>query len=200
MPCSPNSTPCARCGRSTCANPETQSLRSLDAIVRAYCHDYRKSATREYAYGANHSSFNLVIQTAALSTLPCGKRHPHQRRIPANALQCAAYALTKQGVATSGTFHDLHQAVHATIGNINPHWRIGCLRHRLSDWRVSWPLARPGLPSRWHPAGRTSPCPPRQLHPQARPTSSVSGIEPRRDRGLPLHLQEPGLRCFDNRN
>ena len=122
MPCSPNSTPCARCGRSTCANPETQSLRSLDAIVRAYCHDYRKSATREYAYGANHSSFNLVIQTAALSTLPCGKRHPHQRRIPANALQCAAYALTKQGVATSGTFHDLHQAVHATIGNIN---RIG---------------------------------------------------------------------------
>ena len=122
MPCNPNSTPCARFGRPPCANPETQSLRSLDALVRAYCHYYRKSTTHEYAYWANHSSFNLAIQTAALSTLPCGKRHPHQRRIPANALRCAANALTKHGVETSATFHDLHQAVHAAIGNIN---RIG---------------------------------------------------------------------------
>ena len=122
MPCSPNSTPCARFERLPCADFETQSLRFLDAIVRAYCNDYRDAATREYAYWANHSSFNLAIQTAALSTLPCGKRHPHQRRIPANTLRCAAYSLTKQGLAASGTFHDLHQTVHATISNIG---RIG---------------------------------------------------------------------------
>jgi hypothetical protein len=54
---------------------------------------------------------------AALSKLPGGKRHPHQRRIPARVLQQAADALTNANLSVA-TFDDLHQAVRTTIGDI----------------------------------------------------------------------------------
>ena len=191
MPCSPDTTPCTQLGCPPCGHPKTESLRTLEAVVLAYCRDYRKAAERKHAYWAKHDSFKGAIQAAALSNLPCGKRHPHQRRIPGDALQRAADTLATQGIPDERHVSRSTPSCSRCNRLHTRHWRISRLRHRLSNWRVSRARPRPRLSSCWNSQGRTSPRPSSQHHPQATPTSSVSGIDPGGDRGLPLHLQGP---------
>ena len=122
MPCSSGSTSCAPLARPPCGDPAATRLHSLAAIVRAYCRDYRAAAENERAHSARHSSLNAAARAAALSTLPSGKRHPHQRRIPGDALRNAADALTAQAIPACRSFDDLHRTVHDRIGGIH---RIG---------------------------------------------------------------------------
>ena len=94
MPCSSSNPSCTPLRRPPCGDPAVPRLQSLAAIVRAYCRDYRAAAENERAHWARHSSLHVALRTAALSTLPTGKRHPHQWRIPGDALLSAADALT----------------------------------------------------------------------------------------------------------
>ena len=133
MPCNSDRTPCAQFGRPPCGRPKTESLRTLDEIVRAYCRDYRKAAECEYAHWAKHNSLNGAIRAAALSDFPCGKRHPHQRRIPAAALRRAAHDVDQQGstdrrhVSRSAPSCSRYNRLHTR------HWRIDHLRHHLTE-------------------------------------------------------------------
>ena len=60
-----------------------------------------------------------VIQVAALSVLPNGKRHNHQRRIPGSALKEAAARLSGAEFSSVSSFDDLHSAIGLAIRGIH---------------------------------------------------------------------------------
>ena len=118
MHCSSNSTPCVPTGGSPCGGAATSSPQSLAEIVSDYCRDHRPRAECELAYWADRTGLGRVVREAALSTAPYGKRHPHQRRIPAQVLQRAADKLAHQGIPACQSFDDLHRAVGDRIGDM----------------------------------------------------------------------------------
>jgi hypothetical protein len=105
-----------RCGSSR--QPGLDRPQSLTGIVRAYIRDYRVPAERQrLEQPTTQRDLATIVRTAALSKLPDGRRHPHQRRIPGRVLQQAANALVKATFAAA-TFEDLHETVRKTIGPI----------------------------------------------------------------------------------
>jgi hypothetical protein len=70
---------------------------------------------RTSSFYAMQCSLADAVEAAALSELPDGKRHPHQRRIPGRVLRQAATALTNASFAVA-TFDELHEVVRTTIG------------------------------------------------------------------------------------
>lgn len=119
MPCSTNNTSCGPAIDLPCGDAASSPPQSLAAIVSDYCRDHRPRAKGEYAYWANRTSLTHASRTAALSALPCGKRHPHQRRIPGDVLQRAADALTRQDIPACQSFDELHRAVRDWIGDLH---------------------------------------------------------------------------------
>jgi hypothetical protein len=89
----------------------------LTAIVKDYASRYREKAHREVRYYTIQRSLEDVIREAALSRLPSGKRHPHQRRIPLHVLQAAERRL--QAIAgqlrTAKSFAELHDLIDREI-------------------------------------------------------------------------------------
>jgi hypothetical protein len=55
---------------------------TLDEIVSDYIHRYRVNARVEMRFFVGQSGPSAAIAKAAHCTLPNGKRHPHQCRIP----------------------------------------------------------------------------------------------------------------------
>ena len=79
---------------------------SLAEIVSDYCRDHRPRAECEWPTGLTVLTLDVSSAKPLLSTAPYGKRHPHQRRIPAQVLQHAADKLVHQGIATCQSFDD----------------------------------------------------------------------------------------------
>jgi len=90
---------------------------NLASIAKHYATHYRANAREEMRYYNRQPSLRAAIETAALSCLPNGKRHGHQRRIPGRVLAIAARALQggAPGLGKAASFDDLHQAVEAAI-------------------------------------------------------------------------------------
>jgi hypothetical protein len=97
--------------------PNTRRPGSLAEVVDHYIGDHRECAQRERRYYAIQRSVAAAARAAALCTLPGGKRHPHQHRIPASVLQRAVAALSA-GDWSADTFHDLYLQVRSIIGPI----------------------------------------------------------------------------------
>jgi hypothetical protein len=87
------------------------------AIVKDYTSRHRENARREVRYYMIQRSLADAIRQAALSRLPSGKRHPHQRRIPLHVLQAAERRL--QAIAAqlqaSTSFAELHGLIERQI-------------------------------------------------------------------------------------
>jgi hypothetical protein len=135
----------ARLGCGSPRQPNMDQPRSHAEVVRAYIRDYRVAAQRERRDCAMQHSLADTVRAAALSTLPDGRRHPHQRRIPGRVLQQAATALANASFAVA-TFDNLHEAVRRTIGPLRG---IG----ELAVYDVAY---RIGAMSGWRPIGSTS--------------------------------------------
>ncbi len=90
---------------------------NFGAIVRDYTSRHRERARRELRYYMIQGSLEGAIREAALSLLPSGKRHPHQRRIPLRVLQSAERRL--QGIAgqlkAAQSFVELHRLIERHI-------------------------------------------------------------------------------------
>lgn len=101
-----------------CGSSRKQSLdqpQSYAEVVSAYIRDHRDAGQDERRFYAMQSSLADAVEAAALSELPDGKRHPHQRRIPGRVLRQAATTLTNASFAVA-TFDELHEVVRTTIG------------------------------------------------------------------------------------
>jgi hypothetical protein len=91
--------------------------RSYRDVVRAYILDYREDAAAELEFFREQPSLAKAMHLAALSITCDGKRHPHQRRLPAKVLRAAERSL---GAATNllqrcRSFAELHDIVRAKI-------------------------------------------------------------------------------------
>jgi hypothetical protein len=89
-------------------------------IVRDYITRRRPLAERELRYYAIQRSLSDAIHEAALSRLPSGKRHPHQRRIPLRLLQSAENILQRDSdrLREAKSFAELHNHVEKALGQI----------------------------------------------------------------------------------
>lgn len=110
----------------------------LSKVVEDYIARHRTRAQRELRYYAIQRSLSDTIHEAALSRLPSGKRHPHQRRIPRRVLIEAERALQQEAdrLSYASSFSELYGYVEATIGNIRG---IGALAaydiaHRIGSY------------------------------------------------------------------
>jgi hypothetical protein len=93
---------------------------SLQAIVDAYIRDHRDDAEREMQFYRDHGSLQSAIEYAALSKLPDGRRHPHQRRLRAEVLAEAERRLQSAVAALRRcrSFDELHRAIEREIGTV----------------------------------------------------------------------------------
>ena len=119
MTCSSKIASCGSATVSPCGGVVASPPQSLPDVVSDYWRDHRPRAEREFAYWANRAGGGQVLREAALSIASNGKRHPHQRRIPARVLQRAADTLARHGIPACQSFDDLHRAVDDRIGDIH---------------------------------------------------------------------------------
>jgi hypothetical protein len=93
---------------------------TLDDIVSDYIREYRDDARKEMRFFEIQRSASAAIRKAALSELPSGKRHPHQRRIPGALLEQVEARLQGIGrkLARAADFAAVHRAVDDEIGGM----------------------------------------------------------------------------------
>jgi hypothetical protein len=91
-----------RNGIGLCAPPSRRlRITSYSDVVRDYIRRKRNDAAAELAFFRQQPSLVKAIHYAARSITPCGKRHPHQRRRPANTL-AVAERRRKLNIVTGG--------------------------------------------------------------------------------------------------
>lgn len=108
---------------------------TLNEIVSDYIREYRDEARKEMRFFEILRSPSEAIRKAALSELPGGKRHPHQRRIPRTLLERVEARLQGIGrkLARASSFAALHQAVEEEIGSLEGIGRLTVydISHRI---------------------------------------------------------------------
>lgn len=102
------------------SRPALSSLVSLSAIIQDYVSNFRDPAKRELQYFKIQRTLPDAIREAALSRLPSGKRHPHQRRIPGAILLAAEHRLqhADKRLLAAKDFDELFNIVQDEIGGI----------------------------------------------------------------------------------
>ena len=98
------------------APPHNDDLSALERAVHAYTIDYRLRASVGMRWYAAQPTLAHAVEVAALSVLRNGKRHDHQRRIPAAVLEEAKARLLAADLGRSHTFHDVFETVQREIG------------------------------------------------------------------------------------
>ncbi len=88
-------------------------------MVADYIRKYRHSAAREMEFYSQQRSLRDAVDVAARCILPSGKRHPHQYRIPGEALEAARRRLLRADLASTRSFEELHSRVNASIRGIH---------------------------------------------------------------------------------
>jgi hypothetical protein len=90
----------------------------IEEVIAAYICDCRPHMLCEMRSFATAHRLEDAIQRAALCILPCGKRHPHQRRLSKAVLQEAEQRLqaVRDELATVHNFEDLYGQIEREIG------------------------------------------------------------------------------------
>ena len=93
---------------------------TFEAIVQDYISHYRDRGRREMCYYLHQPSLEDAIRAAALSCLPNGKRHPHQRRIPGQVLQKAERRLQAiaEQLRAANSFVELYRRIEHRLGTV----------------------------------------------------------------------------------
>ena len=132
-----------------------------------------------------------AVAVAALSKLPSGRRHPHQRRIPAPVLEEAKDRLLASDLRSCRTFHDLFETVGRAIGGIRGAGELLVydVAHRMARTSAWSPIGYTSMPGRG-PVRRALGLFRGQefLEPEALP-EPFQRLSPAENRGLPVYLQ-----------
>lgn len=104
----------------SCIRPTYVQFLSLSDVTEDYIHEHRRLAEEEMNFFRHCSELASVIEYAALSKLPSGKRHPHQRRIPKLVLSEAERKLqtASANLTQCLSFEELHTYIRQEIGGI----------------------------------------------------------------------------------
>ena len=102
-----------------CPSGNNRLLNSYADIVRSYIEHEGKCAKAERGFYARQPDLRGAINTAALSKMSNGKRHPHQRRLSASTLEHARTRLLECDFTGCRMFDDLFEFIRQTIGPIS---------------------------------------------------------------------------------
>jgi len=92
------------------------SLNSYEQVVHHYVACYQSDATSELNhYKEKPKRLQKAIELAALAKLPSGKKHPHQYRIPKDALHEAKRCLLSSDLQNCKSFDELLNKIEDTI-------------------------------------------------------------------------------------
>jgi hypothetical protein len=93
---------------------------TLDTIVSDYIIHNRERATKENNFYKTQPNLDKAIEVAALCKLSNGKRHSHQRRIPASVLHQAWVSLRKNKgeLEACKNFYDLIKVTTRQLGEV----------------------------------------------------------------------------------
>lgn len=103
----------------TCAPGTATPANGLSDVVDDYIREHRANAAREMKFYAGQRTLADAVRRAAACELPSGKRHSHQRRIPAASLQDASQRLLGVDLSAAESFDELHDAINAAIRDID---------------------------------------------------------------------------------
>src|SRR5437764_14560905 len=92
-----------------------------DAILRHYDAHHRPRVEREQAWFAKSAGIEEAISRAALATDERGKRFPHQRRIPRQALEAARDELLqhKENIKSAADFDELLRIITSIVRDVH---------------------------------------------------------------------------------
>jgi hypothetical protein len=109
-----------------CTPRKNKLFSQLKDIVDDYIAEVRPGAALEFSFYASCSSLAETIRTGANAIRIDGKRHDHQRRIPAQSLAAFGRRLVEHeaDIRAIRTFSDLHTLITQLSANI---YRIGPL-------------------------------------------------------------------------
>lgn len=99
------------------ASQATMPSSAHEALIADYIERCRPHAERELRYFKVLRSLDEAVSRASLAELPSGKRHPHQRRIPRNALENSRKLLLDNLplLQEADTFEDLLHTINTLI-------------------------------------------------------------------------------------
>lgn len=100
-------------------SPQFGQLDTFERVVHDYVKEYQLYASREMKWYASQPNLERATEVAALSKLPSGKRHPHQRRIPLAVLEEVRDRLQALNLRGCRTFHELFETVRDEIIGIH---------------------------------------------------------------------------------
>ena len=103
----------------SCIDSEPEQISSLEEIVDDYIVRWRPDDEKEAKSWKGHSCLGDAVRRAALSIDENGKRHPHQYRIPKQALERAAEVLEGIDFSVMTSFEELHQTIEHLIKSPN---------------------------------------------------------------------------------
>lgn len=107
---------------SHCRSDKTFGLGSFDDIVSTFITNNRHRTKRELQFYIDQSDLDQAIKVAARCISPDGKRHSHQRRIPAQTLAEMQRAIRSANLLSATSFSELHDCVENATKSI---WGIG---------------------------------------------------------------------------
>jgi len=90
--------------------PPVSSEKSLGALVADYIRRYGSRHNTEFTW-YTRMTLTEAVRIAAISTTQDGKRHPHQRRIPAPVLTTGARLLATLDLSRIRSFDELHDVI-----------------------------------------------------------------------------------------
>lgn len=104
---------------SCCSAPPLPRAATLRQIVDHYIGHYRPSARREQRRFRDQPSIVAAVDLAGRCEDADGKRHSHQRRIPAASLERMRRVLSATDLMRAKSFDDLHEAIRAASEGIH---------------------------------------------------------------------------------
>ena len=96
-------------------------MTNLSPLVSDYLQNHLGNTEEEWAWFKTQPNLHKAIKVSILAVDQRGKRLPHQRRIPEEALRraCAALLFKATEINNCRNFSELHEIVHATIKPIH---------------------------------------------------------------------------------
>lgn len=100
-----------------------KALQTIDSVVQDYIDNHRLNARESLKHFSDQPNLNEAIRTAALAINRRGKRHSHQRRIPAEMLEAFRRGLSRKHkvIESCKTFPDLMEVSRQVASGIWKH-------------------------------------------------------------------------------
>jgi hypothetical protein len=110
---------CRRPKKNCSHGKSDRELHTYADVVRDYRDHYQENSCEEHGFYATQNSLQRVVELAGLAKTVDEKRHPHQRRLSADALRRGQSKLVRCKFNACQSFDELIKMVKDAIGDVD---------------------------------------------------------------------------------